>query len=191
MSLRDDLGNLIQQTKGFVRTNRFRVILTPPQELQRTGGSDGSRLSSRDIENRINLSARAAQIPGWNMDSVNRDISGDVPQKLSNTLHYNQTRLQFYVSKDFFEVEFFNNWRELIADDTANRLGYYQDYIGSLQVIPTQKNVEETTLGNAFAYNEIVPKTVGDIEFTYEGDNQVALLDVAFDYRNFTIERTT
>lgn len=178
-SLYKDIMKSVQDSQNYVRTNQFKVVITPPAALQ----------SSSVSMNRLTLNAKAAPIPGFALEEYSRSYGGEVPYHLANSLGFNELALQFYISKDFLEHQFFVDWRNEMVTDDSNRLGYYDDYKSpQIQVMPMSRSGDKIL--KVFEYRECTIKTVGDIDLNYSDENQLAILMVSFGYRNWKMKNS-
>jgi len=96
---------------------------------------------------------------------------------------YADVSLSFYCSEEMRELEFLQNWMKLIIQPGDNRVGYYNDYIGNIDIIKLdrqQKPVMTTHLIDAY------PKGISAMELSYGSNNEVMSVSATFTYRYYT-----
>ena len=173
MGVRNDLFNMAKASSGFLRTNRFRVQIIAPPAMQ----------TSFD---RLNLTAYKFSIPGYTFEKFDRSNGGEVVHSFANSLQTSDINIGFYVGQDKEEYTIFSQWREAVADFESNRLGYKDDYATQIYADMLRSNTDETSLME-IELIDAWPSTVGDVDISFEDENQIAKLEVAFSIRNFNI----
>ena len=124
-----------------------------------------------------------AQIPGTNIattDPKTVDMRSVAYQKI-----FADTILGFYSSGDLRELQFFQEWIDMIVNPKNNHFGFYSDYIGRVKIKQlTRKGnvVGEWTLHDAY------PKTVDPIQLDYGTTDTIMTINVTMTYRHFTAD---
>jgi len=176
------MDNIISQIgASFARPSLFRVEIGPSDKL-----IAGSR--------ELSLNCYNALIPGLSIATTDKDIGfrSVAYQKL-----YDDVLLSFYCSEDLSELEYMQDWMKIISNPDTNRIGYYDDYVATIQIIHLSK--EEGSLGNVEGFSEIkdnkktltttlfeaYPKKIDPIQLDY-ASNDIMRLTVSFTYRYYT-----
>jgi hypothetical protein len=172
---------LLMSSGGFSRTNNFRVELTLPSGLNDDYQSD-LRF--------INMSCSASAIPGTSVDTA-RAQNGPVikPEMVSGS--FQQTLdLTFYISKDFRERLMFDAWKKLSVDEYSQRIGYYDDYVGEVNMYPMKRGSDSNLDDNSLLQCRLIkafPKHIGSIQYAYDQENQIAMLPVTMSYLRYEL----
>ena len=172
------IGQFKAQTlANFASPNLFRVEITSNNPL----GTNSS------IRERLSLVCHNAQIPGLTMVATDKDMTyrSNVRQKT-----YDDITLAFHCNDDMLELKYFQDWMENMVDPSTNRVGFYNNYIGTITVhkLSKQLNKNNTTDENATTLvtviNEAYPKRIEPLSLDYSGTG-VMSLSVNFSYRNY------
>ena len=172
------IGQFKAQTlANFASPNLFRVEITSNNPL-----GTNSR-----IRERLSLVCHNAQIPGLTMVATDKDMTyrSNVRQKT-----YDDITLAFHCNDDMLELKYFQDWMESMVDPATNRVGFYNNYIGTITVhkLSKQLNKNNTADSNATTLvtviNEAYPKRIEPLSLDYSGTG-VMSLSVNFSYRNY------
>jgi len=172
------IGQFKAQTlANFASPNLFRVEITSNNPL----GTNSS------IRERLSLVCHNAQIPGLTMVATDKDMTyrSNVRQKT-----YDDITLAFHCNDDMLELKYFQDWMESMVDPATNRVGFYNNYIGTITVhkLSKQLNKNNGTDSNATTLvtviNEAYPKRIEPLSLDYSGTG-VMSLSVNFSYRNY------
>ena len=166
-----------QTLANFASPNLFRVEITSNNPL----GTNSS------IRERLSLVCHNAQIPGLTMVATDKDMTyrSNVRQKT-----YDDITLAFHCNDDMLELKYFQDWMESMVDPATNRVGFYNNYIGTITLhkLSRQLNKNNTTDENATTLvttiNEAYPKRIEPLSLDYSGTG-VMSLSVNFSYRNY------
>lgn len=178
------IGQFKAQTlANFASPNLFRVEISRVDPLK----------SNSPIRERLSLVCHNAQIPGLTMVATDKDLTyrSNVRQKT-----YDDITLAFHCNDDMLELKYFQDWMESMVDPATNRVGFYNNYIGTVtvyklskQIIPNPSlEINNTTDENATTLvttiNEAYPKRIEPLSLDYSGTG-VMSLSVNFSYRNY------
>ena len=178
------IGQFKAQTlANFASPNLFRVEISSSNPI-----GENSR-----IRERLSLVCHNAQIPGLTMVATDKDLAyrSNVRQKT-----YDDITLAFHCNDDMLELEYFQKWMETMVSPATNRIGFYNNYIGTItvhklsrQIIPNASlDRNNTADSNATTLvttiNEAYPKRIEPLSLDYSGTG-VMSLSVNFSYRNY------
>ena len=109
---------------------------------------------------------------------------------------YDDITLAFHCNDDMLELEYFQKWMETMVSPATNRIGFYNNYIGTItvhklsrQIIPNA-NLDRNNTADSNAttlvttINEAYPKRIEPLSLDYSGTG-VMSLSVNFSYRNY------
>lgn len=166
-----------QTLANFASPNLFRVEIIRVDPLK----------SNSPIRERLSLVCHNAQIPGLTMVATDKDLAyrSNVRQKT-----YDDITLAFHCNDDMLELEYFQKWMETMVSPETNRIGFYNNYIGTITVhkLSRQLNKNSGTESHATTLvttiNEAYPKRIEPLSLDYSGTG-VMSLSVNFSYRNY------
>ena len=193
----------MNKSGGFARTARYAVIITPPTNLaaillaasgtaQRDGqtlGFDGtvdalSFVSQNGIvTQQVNLHCSSVSMPGHDLQA--QDVQhGSAPGRQMVTSHdYAGTiAATFYLDSHLRERHFFEKWQELAVSTSTHKANYYDDYVGTMEILQLDANGEITYGIKAI---EVYPTTMAGIEYAYANTNTIATQAINFQYRQW------
>ena len=189
--------------KGFARTSKYAVIITPPTAIQAVAQRsnqqilrDGVPVTVADAKNlinmqllnksigpQVNLHCNSVSMPGHDLQA--QDVQhGSAPGRQMVTSHdYAGTiAASFYLDINLRERHFFEQWQKLAVDTSTHKANYYDDYVGTMEIFQLDGNGEITY---GIKATEVYPTTLAGIEYAYANTNQIALQAVQFQYRQW------
>ena len=165
------LGNILAgfRKNGYARTNRFEIILYPPNV------PGGNQL--RDIC----LNCESVSLPGRNLNSI-EDLNtyGPIREIVDTVAYEREASFSFHASPDLREREFFEAWQERAFNKTTWNVGWYDHYRGEADIWlldPDEKKQYGLKL------MEVFPKTISPIELNAGELNTIAKVSVNLQYR--------
>ena len=189
--------------KGFARTSKYAVIITPPTAIQAvaqrsnqqilrdgvpTTVADAKNLINMQLLNKsvgpqVNLHCNSVSMPGHDLQA--QDVQhGSAPGRQMVTSHdYAGTiAASFYLDSHLRERNFFERWQQMAVNNQTHKANYYDDYIGTMEIFQLDGNGEITY---GIKATEVYPTTLAGIEYAYANTNQIALQAVQFQYRQW------
>jgi len=188
----------MSKAKGFARTSKYAVVITPPTNLERlvsaAAASDTISFSSENnlldmqsmsthIGRQVNLHCNSVSLPGHDLQA--QDVQhGSAPGRQMVTSHdYAGTiAASFYLDSHLRERHFFEKWQRMAVNTNTHKANYYDDYIGSMEIFQLDGNGEITY---GIKATEVYPTTLAGIEYAYANTNQIATQAVQFQYRQW------
>ena len=193
----------MSQAKGFARTSKYAVVITPPTAIQAvakrsneqilrdgvpTTVSDAKNLINMQLLNKsvgpqVNLHCNSVSMPGHDLQA--QDVQhGSAPGRQMVTSHdYAGTiAASFYLDSHLRERHFFEKWQRMAVNTNTHKANYYDDYIGSMEIFQLDGNGEITY---GIRATEVYPTTLAGIEYAYANTNQIATQAVQFQYRQW------
>ena len=168
----DQLSSQITKHNGFARSNLFSVIL--PRFEQ--SGQD-----PRDL----NLLCKNVQLPSFNLATIPREI-GMSTTEVAHGMTYQPIQMTFRVMNDQGVRKYFETWMNSIipnwqsSDPTDHYVGYYDDYVGTMQIFQLDKNDRRR---HGVELVECYPSNVGELQADYGVLNSIYLMPVTWSYR--------
>ena len=158
------------QMGNLARPNLFKVHIF----------TNGVKSPSMDFKKGLAFKCHTATIPGLDIATTDKDFSY---RSYGYQKMYADVSLSFYCGEELRELEFLQNWMKLIIQPSDNRVGYYNDYIGNIDIIKLdrqQKPVMTTHLIDAY------PKNISALELGYGTNDEVMSVSATFTYRYYT-----
>ena len=110
------------RTNGSALPSRFEVMIHPPVKASR---------DARDV----GLRCERVSLPGKNLTtSPDTNVYGVQPMIVDGVTFAGTANMVFTASQDMRERELFEKWQKLAWHPETWNIGYYQDYIGSIDI---------------------------------------------------------
>jgi len=203
------------QAQGYARPARFAVRIFPPTNLeslikkeQNVGYGEGQidpglaaaarEASKPDAKFMSDLSQTLGRQMNIHCDSVNlpaHDLTSEAvthfgPPRSFVTGH-NFTGLiaaSFYGDKFLRERHFIEMWQKMAVNMTTHKAGYYDDYIGKMQIFQLGSmdgdgQRDSPTYG--IEATEVYPETLSAVEYNYGTVNQIVKINVGFQFKQW------
>ena len=176
----------VNQGEGFARTNRYIVRINPPAK---TGGGNNDLESTQVLEN-IDMMCNKVTMPNRDINTTAHQMYGprrEMPYAYSYSA---QVECTFYGDKFLRQRLFFENWQKKIMDIGSHHMRYYNDYIGSMDIMQLgqfdSKQDDDARVTYAVRLNEVYPQTIGSIDMAYGSENQITEVPVTLNFRTWT-----
>ena len=173
---------------GFARANRYEVMLNAPTGEKGTGKADLQNIFSKVMQaakgdgtvRKTGLRCESISFPGRNLDTTpDQNIYGPTREIVSG-FSFAEVTGTFVCSSDMREKLFFETWQRLAFDPQSWALGYYDDYVGSVDIHQLDENDNKrygVQLVEAFTKN-IEAQSLG-----YGQNDTLHKINVSFSYR--------
>ena len=186
------------KAKGFARTSKYAVVITPPANLgsliQQAETSESISLTDENqlldmrsmasqVGRQLNLHCNSVSLPGHDLQAQDMQ-HGSAPGRQMVTSHDYQGTIAatFYLDSHLRERHFFEKWQKMAVNTNTHKANYYDDYIGSMEIFQLDGNGEITY---GIKATEVYPSTIAGIEYAYANTNQIATQAVQFQYRQW------
>lgn len=196
MATIDDFKSIISQKGGVARSNRFRVMFTPPKGslfnidpeaiIGSLLGGDTGNFEAKNLINdprAVSFLCNGASIPGVQINTLDYQAEAQTV-KIANTYIHEEVTLKFILTNDYYMKKLFDNWLGQVIDYEGHLVGYKDDY--SCDVVIQQLNQK----GNAVYGVKLIkafPTTVTAVEFDSSSD-AFGELNVTLSYDRFETE---
>jgi|TARA_R110000823_G_scaffold33082_8_gene92836 hypothetical protein len=169
--LNDILSSFHSEDGGYAVPNRFEVIITRP---------GGSATESR----KVSMRCESINLPGRNLNSTtDSNIYGPTREIVDGVTYADDINMTFQASSGLEERVFFEEWQALAFDERSWNVGYYNDYISTVDIyILDRQNQRRFGL----KLHEAFPKTIGATELSQAANNELIKLAVTFSFRYWT-----
>ena len=173
---------------GYARANRYEVMLNAP-----TGEKGTTPTNLQNIFSKVmgqakgdgtvrKTSLRVSQIgfPGRNLDTTpDTNIYGPT-REIVNGFSFAEITGTFVCSSDMREKLFFETWQRLAFNPQTRSLGYYDDYVGSIDIHQLD---EQDNKRYGVQLVECFPKTIAEQSLGYGQNDTLHRINVTFSYR--------
>jgi len=180
----------MNRSGGFARTNRYAVVISPPRGLALFDSSVNSLsdvLISQDYlkttNRQVNLHCSAVSMPGHDLQAKEQQHGSAPGRQIVQSHDYEGTiAATFYLDSHLRERHFFEKWQELAVSTSTHKANYYDDYVGTMEILQLDANGEITYGIKAI---EVYPTTMAGIEYAYANTNTIATQAINFQYRQW------
>ena len=200
---------MMGRAEGYARPSRFVVRINLPTNLAKlaglktrgttapgqTGGASAlhpteatlQQLSSQ-LGQQVNMHCESVSMPAHDLQSETVDHFGPPRQMVTGHGFTGTIGATFYADKYLRERHFFEMWQKMAVGMTNHKAGYYDDYIGSMQILQLgsldgEGDRDVPTYG--IEATEVYPESVTAIEYNYGSVNQIVRVTVAFQYKQW------
>jgi len=173
---------------GFARANRYEVMLHSPSGEKGTGKNNLQNIYSKIMNvargdgtvRKTGLRCEAISFPGRNLDTTpDTNIYGPT-REIVTGFSFAEITGTFVCSSDMREKLFFETWQRLAFNNTTWALGYYDDYVGSVDIHQLDENDNKRY---GVELMEAFPKTIAAQTLGYGSNDTLHKIDVTFSYR--------
>ena len=170
---------------GYAQPNRYEVLILPPAKLG--GGNQTNIFSGMEKQSdtrSISLRAQSVNLPGRNLATSNdTNIYGPQREVVEGVTYAEDIAIDFQSSSQLSERVFFENWQRQAFNEKTWNVGYYNDYVGEIQIYVLDKQ-DKRRYG--LKLWEVFPKTIGGNQLSYGDNDTLMLTNVSFSFRYWT-----
>ena len=181
----NDLLSAFHSNEGYAQPNRYEVLILPPAKVGGGGQQNIFSGAERQSDARaISLRAQNVTLPGRNLaTSQESNVYGPDREIVEGVTYADDISMSFQASSGLDERLFFENWQRQAFNEKTWNIGYYNDYIGHVEMYVLDKQ-EQRRYG--IKLWEVFPKTIGASELSYDANDQLMLTPVSFTFRYWT-----
>ena len=174
-----------RDNNGFAQPNKYEVLIFPPAKLG--GGQNQNVFGGMERQSelrKISLRAQNVTLPGRNLSTTqDSNIYGPDREIVEGVTYADDISMSFQASSGLDERLFFENWQRQAFNEKTWNIGYYNDYISTIEMYVLDKQ-DQRRYG--IKLWEAFPKTIGANELAYDSNDQIMLLPVSFTFRYWT-----
>ena len=173
---------------GYARANRYEVMLNAPTGEKGTGKANLQNIFSKVMGGlkgdgtirKTGLRCESISFPGRNLDTTpDTNIYGPT-REIVNGFSFAEITGVFVCSSDMREKLFFETWQRLAFNTQTWSLGYYDDYVGSVDIHQLD---EQDNKRYGVQLVEAFPKTIAEQSLGYAQNDTLHKISVTFSYR--------
>jgi hypothetical protein len=167
----NDVLSMFHSEDGYATPNRFEVLITRPQ-------------ASADENRQVSMRCESINLPGRNLNtSTDSNIYGPTREVVDGVTYADDIAMTFQASSGLEERVFFEEWQSFAFDERTWNVGYYNDYISTIDVYLLDRQ-DNRRYGLKFW--EVFPKTINATELNQGTNNEIIKLEVVLSFRYWT-----
>ena len=182
----DEILGMGRSDNGIAKPNRYEVTLLPPSGQQGSRGQSSNIFSKNMGEilgdgtvRATGLRCEQIELPGRTIDTTpDTNIYGP-ERNIATGYTFADITATFQLSSDMKEKKYFETWQRLTYNPQTFAMGYYDDYIGSID-IHTMDEKNNKRYGVKLV--ECFPKVIGSQQLSYAGTGYLTVA-ITFSYR--------
>ena len=181
----NDVLSAFHSNEGYAQPNKYEVLILPPAKLG-GGGQQNifSGLERQSDTRNISLRAQNVTLPGRNLStSQDSNVYGPNREIVEGVTYADDISISFQASSGLAERIFFENWQRQAFNEKTWNIGYYNDYIGTIEMYVLDKQNQRRY---GIKLWEVFPKTIGANELAYDANDTLMLTPVSFTFRYWT-----
>jgi len=173
---------------GYARPSRYEILIQPPNGFSGEGRSElkniwalimGQNVADSTVR-RTSLRCSQISFPGRTLETTeDRNIAGPSRQMVQG-FSFAEMQAQFQLSTDLREKTFFETWQRLAFDPITFDIGYYNSYIGNIQIYQLD---EQDRRQYGVELVECFPKSLEPVSLDYAAANTISTVGISFAYR--------
>ncbi|CAM0000090.1 tail tube [Vibrio phage D479] len=132
-------------------------------------------------EAKLAMMAKGANLPGRTLE-VESDYQRRKTQKVVKGKDSGTVTMQFYLSPGHEERQIMLAWQKSIFSSTTCQVAFAAEYEKSIEIITLKRNGDPATVTSL---SKAFPMRIGDVELSYENNNEVSTFEVEFTFSTF------
>jgi len=177
-----------RSSDGISRPNKYEVTLFPPTGTKGVGAGRSNNIFASIMGELLGdgtvratgLKCESISLPGRNIDTVDDTNIYGPNRKIASGYSFGDIEATFQCSSDMKEKKYLETWQRLAYNPQTWAMGYYDDYVGSIQ-IHTLDEQNEKRYGVEIV--EAYPKTIAAQSLGYATLNSYQTISCTFTYR--------
>ena len=172
----------MSRAKGFARTSKYAVVITPPVSLDATAMNE----LSATLGQQVNLHCNSVSLPGHDLQAQDMQHGSAPGRQLVTSHDYNGTiAATFYLDIHMKERHFFEAWQKMCVGEHTHKANYYDNYIGKLHIYQLAPDSYQNRDMPTYAVEamEVYPTTIGSVEYAYAKSSEIMKISIQFAYK--------
>ena len=200
---------MMGRAQGYARPSRFAIRVFLPTNLSKLAGLQSRETTAPGQEGgsqplhpneatlqqlttqmgqQVNVHCESISMPAHDLQSETIDHFGPPRQMVTGHGFTGTIGATFYGDKFLRERHFFEMWQKMAVGMVNHKAGYYDDYVGRLQIFQLgsdDENGDRDVPTYGIEAIECYPETVSAIEYNYGTVNQITRVTVGFQYKQW------
>ena len=174
----NDILSAFHSNEGYAQPNRYEIQIFPPTQQNISSIFTGQ---ARQDTREVSLRCESILLPGRNLNTVTEDnIYGPTREIVDGVSYADEVTMTFQSSSELKERKFFEKWQNQAIDTTTWNIGYYNDYIGEVDIYLLDKM---NTRRYGLKLKEAFPKTINPIDLSYSTNNTIIGTQIGMTFR--------
>ncbi len=181
----NDILSAFHSNEGYAVPNRYEVVISPPAKLGGGGQENIFNNAERGANVRdISMRVESVVLPGRTLTTAQEaNVYGPDREIVEGVTYADEIAIDFQASSGLDERVFFENWQKQAFNEQTWNIGYYNDYIGSMEIYLLDRQ-DKRRFGVKLW--ECFPKTIDGTELNQGSNNEIIKNDVNFSFRYWT-----
>ena len=181
----NDVLSAFRSNEGYALPSRYEIVINAPAKI---GGGNQENIflnKERGSDSRtISLRAESVILPGRTLTtSTDSNIYGPDREIVEGVTFADEISIDFQASSGLNERVFFENWQRQAFDEKTFNIGYYRNYIGSMEVYLLD---QQDRRRYGLRMEEVFPKTITASNLNYQAAAEILKTNVQFTFRKWT-----
>ena len=181
----NDILSGFRSNEGYALPNRYEVIIQPPAKLGGGGQENIFNNSERGANVRdISMRVESVVLPGRTLTTAQEaNVYGPDREIVEGVTYADEIAIDFQAGSGLDERVFFEIRQKQAFNEKTWNIGYYKDYIGSMQIyLLDRQDVRRYGL----KLWEVFPKTITANTLTAAEATEIIKTNVSFSFRYWT-----
>jgi len=181
----NDILSAFHTNEGYALPNRYEVVIIPPAKVGGGGQENIFNNSERSANVRdISMRVESVILPGRTLTTVQEsNVYGPDREIVEGVTYADEIAIDFQSSSGLDERVFFENWQKQAFNEETWNLGFYNDYIGEMQIYLLDRQ-DKRRYG--LKLWEVFPKTISAINLNAAAATEIIKTNVSFSFRYWT-----
>jgi len=176
-------------SNGMALPSKYDVLFLPPSGTRGTGGPAAStnlfsqvllgQVGGGDVRD-VSYQCNSIEFPARTIDTTNDENMYGPARKIAQGYTYGDITGKFYCHNDMREKKFFETWQRLAYNPQTFAMGYYDDYVGTIQIFQLDAKGNRTY---GCELIECFPNTIAAQQLDGAQAAGAQEISVAFSYR--------
>ena len=181
----NDVLSAFRSNEGYALPSRYEIVINAPAKI---GGGQQENIfanKERSSDSRtISLRAESVILPGRTLTtSTDSNIYGPDREIVEGVTFADEISIDFQASSGLNERVFFENWQRQAFNEQTFNIGYYRNYIGSMEVYLLD---QQDRRRYGLRMEEVFPKTITASNLNYQAATEILKTNVQFTFRKWT-----
>ena len=180
----NDVLSAFHSNEGYALPSRYEVVIKPPAKINNNQQNIFNNAGSNTELRKLSLKAESVNLPGRTLTTAtDSNIYGPDREVVEGVTFADEISIDFQASAGLEERVFFENWQKQAFNEKTWNIGYYNDYIGSVEIyLLDRQDVRRYGL----KLWEVFPKTITATTLTAAEATEIIKTNVSFSFRYWT-----
>ena len=129
----------------------------------------------------MSMFVRSVAIPEKSIETG--DVNTDrLPYKVPTALNYGELTMSFMMTPNCQQRHFLEDWMRKVYNENDFTVGFYDDFVGNIRIKTFDRRGNLKTITE---FEKCYPINIGQLDYDYEANNEIATFDVTFSYRKY------